>query len=115
MRRTPDNHLLLDFYNINGIYRVTVLEQERRLRVENIRNSTWLFLEDLHAETPGHEDAPRIIYAWALWNEVAMWSLLGFCASGMWLWLSSRPRHRLAWLSLAAGSACLAVLWAVFR
>lgn len=115
LRRTPDNHLLLDFYNINGFYRVTVLERERRLRVENIRNSTWLFLEDIHAATPGDEGAPRMVYAWALWNEAAMWSLLGFCASGMWLWLSSRPRHRWAWLSAGAGSACLAVLWAVFR
>ena len=40
LRRTPDNHLLLDFYNINGIYRVVVLENEGRLRIENILNST---------------------------------------------------------------------------
>src|SRR5690349_18909193 len=28
LRRTTDNHLLLDFYHINGIYRVIVLEGE---------------------------------------------------------------------------------------
>jgi hypothetical protein len=115
LRHTPDNHLLLDFYNINGIYRVTVLENEGMLRVENIRNGSWLFLEDIHAATPDDEEAPRIVRAWAVWNEVAMWTLLLFCASGAWLWLVTRRRYRWAWVSFAAGSASLAVLWAVLR
>ena len=59
LRRTPENHLLLDFYNVNGIYRVIVLEQEKRLRVEEIRNSIWLFLEDIHAATPTTARLPR--------------------------------------------------------
>ncbi len=115
LQRTPNNHLLLDFYNINGIHRVVVLENEGRLRVEEIRNSTGLFLEDIHAATPAGEGNPGIIRAWAVWNEVAMWTLLAFCASGVWLWLASRPGYAWAWLSAAAGTASLTVLWRVFR
>ncbi len=115
LRHTPDHHLLLDFYNINGIYSVVVLEDEGRLRVENIRKSNWLFLGDIHAATPADKEAPRLIHAWALWNEAAMWTLIGFTASGAWLWLSSRPRFYWAWAALAGGTACLALLWRVFR
>jgi hypothetical protein len=115
LRHTEDNHLLLDFYNVNGIRRVVVLENEHRLRVEEIRNSTWLFLEDIHAATPGDEDAPGMVRAWAWWNELAMWTLLAFCASGIWLWLISRPRYGWAWVSVAAGTASIAVFWTVFR
>jgi hypothetical protein len=115
LRHTPDNHLLLDFYNINGIHRVTVLENEGVLRVENIRNGNGLFLEDIHAATPADEEAPPVVRAWAVWNEIAMWTLLLFCASGVWLWLAARRRFRWAWVSFAAGSASLAALWAVLR
>ncbi len=115
LRHTPDNHLLLDFYNINGIYRVVVLENEGRLRVEDIRNNSWLFLEDIHASTPADEDQPRLMRFWAWWNEIGMWTLLGFCASGAWLWFTARPRFVWAWMSLAGGAASLAILWAIFR
>ena len=111
LQHTADNHLLLDFYNINGIYRVIVLEGERRLRVEEIRNSTWLFLEDIHAATLSDEDSPALIRAWAVWNEVAMWSLMAFCVTGAWLWLAARPSYRWAWLLLGSSTASVAVLW----
>jgi hypothetical protein len=115
IRHTADHHLLLDFYNVNGLYRVTVLENEGRLRVENVRKGVWLFLDDIHAATAADEDTPPVVRAWAFWNEVAMWTLLLFCASGAWLWLTARMRFGWAWISFAAGSACLAALWAVLR
>jgi hypothetical protein len=115
LRRTPDNHLLLDFYNINGIYRVVVLEDRNQLRVEDIRNNTWYFLSDVHAATLGDEGAPRIVRVWGAWNEAAMWALLFFCVTGVWLWIATRPRFALAWVSLLAASAALAGLWAAFR
>ena len=115
LRRTPDNHLLLDFYNINGIYRVTVLENEGRLRVEEIRNGFWLFLEDIHAATTGDAEAPGWIHAWGIWNEVAMWSLLLFCASGAYLWLAARARFVWAWATLAAGAVAFAGIWRLFQ
>jgi hypothetical protein len=115
LRHTPDNHLLLDFYNINGIYRVVVLEEENRLRVEHIRNSNWLFLEDIHAATIGDAEAPALIRAWAVWNEAGLWALLGFCVSGVWLWISTRPRFVWAWVGLGFGVASFAAMWKIFR
>jgi uncharacterized iron-regulated membrane protein len=104
LQRTPQQHLLLDFYNINGIYRVIVLEQEGRLRIEHIRNSAWLFLNDLHAATLNDPDAPPVLRAWGLYNEVAMWSLLGFVISGVYLWVASRPRWGWPWVALGCGA-----------
>jgi hypothetical protein len=115
LRRTPEHHLLLDFYTINGIHRVTVLEDEQRLRVEEIRNNAWLFLADIHAATPGDGEAPALIRAWAIWNEAAMWSLLGFCISGAYLWLAMRPRLVWAWAALAVTTTVFSILWSAFR
>jgi uncharacterized iron-regulated membrane protein len=115
LRRTPEGHLLLDFYNINGIYRVAVLEDEGKLRVEEIRNGFWLFLEDIHAATTGDAEAPGLIHAWGAWNEAAMWTLLLFCASGVYLWLAARARFLWAWASLVAGAVSLAGIWRLFQ
>jgi uncharacterized iron-regulated membrane protein len=115
LQRTADNHLLLDFYNINGIFRVVVLEDESRLRIEQIRNSSWLFLNDMHALTLGDAQASSLVKIWAAWNELGMWSLLGFCVSGTYLWLTSRPRYLWAWVALTCGAIFFAALWQVFR
>ena len=115
LRRTPDNDLLLDFYNINGIWRVVVLEREHRLRVEEIRNSTGLFLADVHAITTGDAEAPRLVRAWAFYNEFAMWCLLAFCGSGAYLWLTAPGRPWWVWTSLATGVLGFAALWIAFR
>lgn len=115
LRRTPEGHLLLDFYNINGIFRVVVLENEGQLRVEEIRNSVWLFLEDVHAATTGDADASGWIRAWSVWNEIAMWCLLLFCASGVYLWLAARARFVWAWAALSAGGAGFAGMWRLFQ
>jgi hypothetical protein len=115
LRRTPKNDLLLDFYNINGIWRVIVLEREGRLRIEEIRNSLGLFLGDMHASTTGDGEAPRLVRVWAFYNEFAMWCLLAFCVSGVYLWLTAQARSWWAWASLATGVASFVFVWMSFR
>ncbi|HYP13167.1 MAG TPA: hypothetical protein VEQ63_04525 [Bryobacteraceae bacterium] len=115
LRRTPAGDLLLDFYQINGIYRVVVLEKEGRVRVEEIRNSLALFVEDIHAATLNDEGAPAAMRIWAAWNELGMWTLLLFCVSGVWLWLATRARFRPAWIALIAGAAAFGTLWVILR
>ena len=115
LRRTPENDLLLDFYNINGIWRVVVLERESRLRIDRIHNSAWLFLSDVHAATTGDDEAPPMVRVWALYNEVAMWCVLAFCVSGAYLWLSAQARSWWAWTCLGVSSATFVGLWVAFR
>ena len=115
IQRTPANDLLLDFYNMNGIYRVVVLEREQRLRIEELRNDFWLYLVIAHAVNISDPEAPQPMRAWGIYNTVAMWCFLGFCVSGVYLWLSAQARSLWAWLLLGAGSALLAGFWMVFR
>jgi len=115
LRRTPEHDLLLDFYNINGIWRVVVLERESRLRIEEIRNSLGLFLGDVHAITLSDREAPRLVRVWAYYNEFAMWCLLAFCCSGVYLWLTAQARSWWAWASLATATVSFAALWMAFR
>ena len=115
IKRNADNNLQLDFYNINGIYRVVVLERDGMLSIEEIRNSLPLFLGDLHAATTGDAEAPLLMRIWGIYNEVAMWFLLAFVVSGAYLWLSAQARTWWAWGSLAAGVVSFAALWMAFR
>jgi uncharacterized iron-regulated membrane protein len=115
IKRNAANDLQLDFNNINGIYRVDVHERESRLRLEEIRNSLAIFLEDMHAVTIGDAQAPRLMRIWAFYNEFAMWCLLAFVVSGMYLWLAAQERTWWAWGSLAAGTAAFSALWISFR
>jgi hypothetical protein len=105
------NNLLLDFYHANGRHRVTVLETEGRLRVEVIRNSLWSYLGTLHATTAACHSGDWRMQLWADYNEFAMWCFLAMLASGVALWLMSRPEYRWAQWSLALGCALFAALW----
>jgi hypothetical protein len=105
------HNLVLDFWHANGRHHVTVLETERRLRVEIGRVPLWRYLDTLHRTTAAFHSGYWRMQLWARYNEFAMWCLLGMLASGAALWLLSRPRHRMAQLSLAAGSALFAALY----
>ncbi|HYL77634.1 MAG TPA: hypothetical protein VEU96_25695 [Bryobacteraceae bacterium] len=115
LRRTPSNDLLLDFVNINGIYRVTVLEKEQRLRIEEIRNSTWLFLEDMHAGTTRSAEQMTLLRLWGIYNEFAMWSLIAMSILGGYLWLSSRAGLRWAQACLTASGLASLALYFLMR
>ena len=110
-----DNDLALDFYNINGIHRVTVLEHEHTLRIDEVHNGPATFLDDLHTVTLNDTEAPPLVRVWGYYNMFAMWCLLGFCVSGVYLWLTAQARSRWAWSGLAAAAATLTALWVAFR
>jgi hypothetical protein len=115
IKRNEQNDLALDFYNINGIHRVTVLERERRLRIEEVHNGPATFVNDLHTVTLNDLEAPRLVRVWGCYNAFAMWCLLGFCVSGVYLWLTAQARSLWAWACLAAGTATIAASWIAFR
>jgi hypothetical protein len=104
-------NLVLDFWHANGRHRVTVLETEGRVRVESSRAPMWRYLDTLHRTNGAFRSGDRRMQLWAWYNEFAMWSFLFMLVSGAALWLLSRPEHRMAQLSLAAGSGLFAALY----
>lgn len=111
IQHDAERNLLLDFWHANGRHRVTVLEKEGRLRVEIMRNSPWSYLGTLHATTAAFHSGDWRMQLWAGYNEFAMWCLIGMIASGVALWLLSRPGYRLAQVSLAVGSSLFAAFY----
>jgi hypothetical protein len=59
---------------------------------------------------PGLADAGLGLY-----NELGIASLILMSLSGLYLWLSSRPKHRLAQISFALGTGSFAVLYWLSR
>jgi hypothetical protein len=110
LRRDAEGHLLLEFYTPNGPRRVTVLEAERRLRIETTQAGLWQYLSALHSTI--RRPRPALMRAWDVYNEVAMFSLLFLSLSGVYLWLSTRQAPRLGRWSLALGSGSfIALFW----
>jgi len=105
------HNLVLDFWHANGEHKITLLENEQRLRIEMRRVKLWRYLDTLHRTTGVFHSGDWRMQLWADYNEFAMWSLLGMLATGAALWLLSRPGHRMAQISLAAGSGLFAALY----
>jgi hypothetical protein len=111
IQHDAERNLVLDFWHANGRHTVTVLETEGRLRVETRRAPLWRYLDTLHRTTAAFHSGDWRMQLWADYNEFAMWSLLGMVASGIALWLLSRPEHRMAQVSLAAGCGLFLALY----
>jgi len=104
--------LVLDFYHANGRNRATFLAAEGRLRVEVWRASLWKYLGTLHVTTGVFRSGDSRMQFWAWYNEFAMWCLLALMASGVAIWLRTRPRRR-HWvrrLHFYVAVACLPIL-----
>ena len=71
--------------------------------------------DDLHTVTLNDGEAPRLVRVWGYYNAFATWCLLGFCVSGVYLWLTAQARSLWAWSCVAAGTATMTVLWVAFR
>lgn len=115
LRRNQQNQLALDFYTVNGIHRVTVVESENRLRIERVHNAFAHFARNLHTVTISRDMRDPRMILWGIYNELAIFSLIALTLSGVYLWLASRPGFRWAQLSLVTGSGLFVALYAVTR
>ena len=115
IRRDDQNDLLIDLYTINGPYRVTLLEKENRLRIERVRESIWLYIDNLHGHTLQEPGMDRPLRLWAYYNEFSIWSLMGMALSGIYLGLTSRPNYQPARYALASGILVFLVLYIAIR
>lgn len=114
LRRDPRNNLCIEFHSLDGVQRVTVLEKENRLKVENVRDDFWRYLNRLHAVAFEYVRAP-VSRMWAVYNEFAMFSLIAMALSGVFLWISSRPGFFWGKASFGAGIVSFAVLYFLIR
>jgi len=114
IHRDAAGNLPLEFWTISGMHKVLYEPRENRLRVETMRNSLPLFLDGMHTVTSAQQSDWRM-RLWARCNNFAIWSLLWMAISGVYLWLASRPRYRIAQYSFAGGAAIFILLYAVTR
>jgi hypothetical protein len=105
-RRNAQHQLTVDFYNPNGLRRVTLLEPEHRLQVETFRNSIWRFLDNLHATTRNQGAPWTATRLWGWYIEIATFSMIWMIASGIWLGVGQRWNFR--WTQVSAALAVIA-------
>jgi hypothetical protein len=113
VRRNASHQLVADFYSVNGLVRVTLLETEGQLRVETLRNSIWRFIDNAHATTIQETASEWAPSAWAWYVEISIWSLLLMAFTGMWLGITSRWNYWWTKAALAAGTAAFFVFYVV--
>ncbi len=115
LRHDAQGNLVLRFHSVNGLRKVTVLEEENRLLVQTERLSLVQTLNALHATVPRWAAPDPRIRLWAYYMEMAIWALIGMSLSGVYLWLAVRPGSRWGQVSFGAGSAAFLVLYWLTR
>ena len=113
--RSPENVLVLSFYGPNGVRRVTVLEEEKKLRVEHDRSTLGEYVNWMHALVISNVAPKPAVLLWSIYLEISIFTLLFMIASGIYLWLASRPRLWWAQASFAVGTGGFVVLYVLGR
>ncbi len=113
--RDSDNRLAVNLWTPNGVFDATVLEKEARLRIETQRSNLAEFLNSLHTLTINADMPGWPIRLWTYYNEFAIWTLLAMALTGVALWLSSRPRFRLAQVAFLSACGLFAALYFLTR
>jgi uncharacterized iron-regulated membrane protein len=115
VRRDEQQRLVLRFETQNGDFRVTVLEDEGKVRIEHHRSSFAEFLDLMHSRTFLGSQPQLPIRLWALYVDASLFALLFLLASG--LWLAWRARRGLLWARalLVSGALVVGTLWWVIR
>ncbi len=113
--RNADHQLVVNFYSVNGLKRVTVLEDRHQIRIETLRNSVWRFVDNLHATTIAERTSGWAIRAWAWYIEFSIWCLLAMVLTGLWMGLRARFPYRLGQAAFLVGLGAAAALFILVR
>lgn len=112
---TDAGQLELTFNGVNGTVVVTVDEPNHRAIVVERRASLLEYIGSAHATTVLHAAPDLRVRLWGAYVTFAIGTLLFLSVSGVWLWLTSRPRLWWAWLLVGSGSGLVALVWVVAR
>ena len=113
-KRDANQNLSVNYYTQNGPRTVTYLEKENRLRIVDNPAPMLNFIDNLHG-TANRHPADWRVRLWSYYNEFSVWSLIAMAATGVYLWLCSRPAYRWAQLAFAAGSGAFLLLYFLSR
>jgi hypothetical protein len=97
------------------LHTIVVLEGQDKIQITTQPHDFWQYLFHLHEMTPGWGPPGLVNRLWAFYMEFSIWSLIVMALSGVYLWLASRPRHRWAQVSFAAGSAIFVIFYLAIR
>jgi hypothetical protein len=115
VHRNDENLVTFEFASTNGPGKVTILEPQRKARIEVTRLSFGRFMTEAHAATLLGSAPVLTMRLWALYVDCSIFSLLFMALSGPWLWLTSRPELWWARIALAAGVGVFGLLWILTR
>jgi hypothetical protein len=115
VRRDGDGRLAVRLWTPNGGYRVTLDERTGAARVERLRNSLGGYLNLMHAQNLRDARPTLPSRLWGLYVDASIGALLALVATGLALWLLTRPRVAWAWALFVGGAfavgAVIGGLW----
>ena len=91
INRKPDGRLELPLWGPNGWVTVTWLPEERAALVARDPFSTGEYINQMHSALPVGNGAPLKLL-WSVYTELAIFTLLFLTVSGVYLWITSRPK-----------------------
>ena len=113
--RNSQHELVLDFWSVNGVTKVRVLEDRNQLEIRSTRTSLAGYLNNLHLSVPVYSPRNVVMFTWALYVELSIFTLLFLVASGVYLWLRTRRGGWWAYASFGLGSGVFIALWVLVR
>ena len=115
VHRDDEHMVTFEFFSANGPGKVTILEPQRKARIDLSRLSFGRFMTEAHAATLRGSAPVITMRLWALYVDCSIFSLLFMALSGPWLWLTSRPELWWARITLAAGAGLFGLAWMLTR
>jgi len=117
LRRDDTGNLRFTLYTLNGDHRVTLVEEASVLRVETTPVALDDFLNRMHSTLLKAQSADTDwrVRSWAYYIEFSIWAVLLMPLTGLYLFVATRARHRLAWAMTVGGVASAILFYAIVR
>lgn len=107
-RRDSQERLEVRYYTPNGVRRIVLLEDRGQIRIEQANTKLGEYLNIMHMQTVARQNPGWNMALWGAYNEFSLWAVLFMTASGVYMWLATRPGMR--WAVWTAGAASAFVI-----